>query len=152
MKGIWVVVIGIVIIIGLNGCSCNEEKPPRRAIFNKTSDYSMQYHIILYEPSYGGGTHSFKCGSWSYSPFHIFTDRLGTLREDEVIIKSIDMAEPPYVDDGQDLGDIGLLITRDTIKITGVKGGVYDGTYKVETTSPDSWGIPIDQGVYLPKE
>lgn len=111
----------------------------------------MQYHIILYQPSYGGGTHSFKCGSWSYSPFHVFTDRLGTLRGDEVIIKSIDMAEPPYVDHGQNLSDIRLVITKNTIQITGVKGGVYNGTYKVETSSPDSWGVPIEQGHPLPK-
>jgi len=136
----------------LNISCCNDKKPPNRAIYSQTSGYGMQYHIILYQPSYGGGTHSFKCGSWSYSPFHVFTDRLGTLKGDEVIIKGMGMSEPPYVDHGQVLNDINLLITRDTVKITGVKGEVYNGVYKIETSSPDSWGVPIDEEIFLPEE
>ena len=133
-------------------CTCNEKEPLARAFYNKTSQYGMQYHITLYQPSYGGGTHSLKCGSWSYSPFHVFTDRLGALRGDEVIIKSIDMAEPPYVDYGQNLSEISLLIGKDTVTISGVKGGVYNGTYEVETTSLDSWGVPIEKGHPLPTQ
>jgi len=151
MKKILVIMSAILTMIILVSC-CNDKKPPRRAIYSQTSGYGMQYHIILYQPSYGGGTHSFKCGSWSYSPFHVFTDRLGTLKGDEVIIKGMGMSEPPYVDYGQVLNDINLLITRDTVKITGVKGEVYNGVYKVETSSPDSWGVPIDEEIFLPEE
>ena len=136
-------------MILLSAC-CNDKKPPHRAIYSKMSGYGMQYHIVLYQPSYGGGTHSFKCGSWSYSPFHVFTDRLGVLRGDEVIIKSLDMGLPPYY--GQDPSEISLVIGKDTIKISGVNGGVYNGTYKVETTSPDSWGVPIEKGHPLPSQ
>ena len=152
MKRILFLLISLLMLMLLISCNCNEKKPPARAFFNKTSAYGMQYHITLYQPSYGGGTHSFKCGSWSYSPFHIFTDKLGKLKGDEVIIKSIDMAEPPYVDHGQNLNDISLVITKKTISISGVKGGVYNGTYTVETSSPDSWGVPIEEGIQLPNQ
>jgi len=152
MKRILFLLISLLMLMLLISCNCNEKKPPARAFFNKTSAYGMQYHITLYQPSYGGGTHSFKCGSWSYSPFHVFTDRLGTLKGDEVIIKGMGMSEPPYVDYGQVLNDINLLITRDTVKITGVKGEVYNGVYKVETSSPDSWGVPINEEIFLPEE
>ena len=141
--------MSIVMMILLSAC-CNDKKPPHRAFYNKTSQYGMQYHITLYQPSYGGGTHSFKCGSWSYSPFHVFTARLGVLRGDEVIIKSLDMGLPPYY--GQDPSEISLVIGKDTIKISGVNGGVYNGTYKVETTSPDSWGVSIEKGHPLPSQ
>ncbi|RUM76858.1 MAG: hypothetical protein DSZ12_01150 [Sulfurovum sp.] len=152
MKRILFLLISLLMLMLLISCNCNEKKPPARAFFNKTSAYGMQYHITLYQLSYGGGTHSFKCGSWSYSPFHVFTDRLGTLKGDEVIIKGMGMSEPPYVDYRQVLNDINLLITRDTVKITGVKGEVYNGVYKVETSSSDSWGVPINEEIFLPEE
>jgi len=152
MKTLLMLTMSVVVLLTITSCTCNEKKPLERAFYNETSKYGMQYHITLYQPSYGGGTHSFKCGSWSYSPFHVFTDRLGILRGDEVIIKSIDMVEPPYVDHGQNLGDISLIISRDMVKISGVNGGVYNGTYKVETTSPNSWGVPIEQGIQIPNE
>jgi len=152
MKRILFLLISLLMLMLLQSCCSSGNKPPRRAIYSQTSGYGMQYHIILYQPSYRGGTHIPTCGSWEYSPFHVFTDKLGKLKGNDVIIKSLDMAEPPYVDHGQNLNDISLMITKKTISISGVKGGVYNGTYTVETSSPDSWGVPIVKGKQLPNQ
>jgi len=56
--------MSILMMILLSAC-CNDKKPPHRAIYSKTSGYGMQYHIVLYEPTSGGATHSIKCQSWN---------------------------------------------------------------------------------------
>ena len=153
MKRIWTLFISIVMLIGLSGCFFDEKPPPARAFFNKTSAYGMQYHIILYDPASNGGTHTMKHQSWTYSPFHIYTDRLGTLTGEDVIFKNLDECPPPFEENGQNNSDIHLSITKDTINISGVKGGIFNGTYKVETSPPSSWGIEIDKGAtWLCKE
>jgi len=146
MKRILFLLISLLMLMLLISCNCNEKKPPARAFFNKTSAYGMQYHITLYEPASNGGTHTMKCQSWTYSPFHIYTDRLGTLTGEDVIFKNLDECPPPFEENGQNNSDIHLSITKHTINISGVNGGIFNGTYKVETSSPSSWGIEIDKG------
>jgi len=147
--------MSILIMILLSAC-CNDKKPPHRAIYSKTSGYEMQYHIILYEPFSDGGGHSIKCGSWHYIPTHIYTDKLGSLNGTEIIWKNLDGDDFPFATGGQNSSDIHVVIQNNTIKVQGFsyKSGndTMNGTYKIETTSPDSWGVPIVKGHPLPSQ
>lgn len=155
MKKILTIVSVMLAMMILVSC-CSDKKPPHRAIYSQTSGHDMQYHIILYEPFSDGGAHSLKCGSWNYIPTHIYTDNLGELRGDEVIWKNLDGQDFPFEERGQASHDIYLNITLNTIEIKGFsyKSGndTMNSSYKVETSSPDSWGIPIVQGTHLPNE
>ena len=145
MKKMITIISSLLMIVLLSACTCGKKKPPHRAIYSQESGYGMQYHIILYQPSYGGATHSFRCGSWTYSEFHIYTDNLGAMKGDDVIWKNGGghFDGLPFSKNGQQMHDINLVITKNNIQISGVKGNIFNGKYRVETSSPDSWGIRI---------
>ena len=152
MKKIGIIFIGIILLFG---CACGDKKPPQRALYKKDNISGMQYHIVLYEPFGTGGAHSIKCGSWEYVPTHIYTDKLGTMNGNDVIWKNLDEMDYPFEQNGQNIRDVHLIISKDKITIQGFnyKSGLntMNGTYKVETTSPDSWGVPIVKGHPLNK-
>jgi len=60
--------------------------------------------------------------------------------------------ELPFEENGQNMNDIRMIVTNQAVQIQGVKGGILNGTYKVETTSPDSWDVPIEKGHSLPSQ
>jgi len=156
MKTIWTLLISIMMSIGLSGCTCNDKKPPHRAFYNKTSNYGMQYHITLYEAFQDGGAHSIQCGDWHYIPTHIYTDRLGVIEGDEIIWKNLDGQEFPFEENGMSASEVHLNITKKSIEVQGFtyKSGndTMNGTYRVEVSSPDSWGVPIVKGIPLLEE
>jgi len=137
----------ISILIGLSllaiGCSVDcGSKPPKRAIKHKSGGMNMQYHFTIYVPG-RGVQHSAKCAPWTYGPIEIYSDNLGALLGDEVLWNNI-YGEVSFVDNGVDPHNIKLNLSETQISIQGM-GNQHDGTYKVEITSPDSWGVPIDR-------
>ena len=138
------IVLTTMMILGLIGCGVNcPSKPPRRAVFHENGDRGMMYHITIYIP-YGQLSHSPQCTQYSYIPIHIYADSLGTLRGDEVIWDNGYGQDLPFQDNGDKKENIVLNISKEKIVIKGFRDNHQNGTYKVETSSPDSWGVPID--------
>ena len=125
------------------GMFCSSE-PPRRAIIEGNGGYGMQYHFILYNPL-GDAKHNtpeLKCIKYRYATSHIYTDSLGSQNGSSIIWKSSQDFEMI----SQNVLDSAYFVFGDeTIQISGLKGSdeYYNGTWKIEKSSPDSWGVPI---------
>jgi len=134
------IVIGL-IILGLTACGINcSGKPPKRAYIHSTGGMGMQYHVSIYIPG-SGVQHSPRCPSYDYAKIDIYTDSLGNLRGDEVIWNN-SYGEVGFTDYGIDPKNIQLLLSSDKVVVTHWDD-VHNGTYKVETSSPASWGVSI---------
>jgi len=144
MKRIAIVLISLIIMLGFTGC---DKKPPKRAYYHQEGAYGMRYHISIYFATNASGSHSpsFKLPKYEYSTMHIYTDDLGSMKGDKIIM--IDgINEPlPYAETGQQKEDINLILSKKQIVIRGFSHDqkFRNGTYRVETTSPDSWETPI---------
>jgi len=145
MKKIAILVISLTIMLSFMGCN---KKPPKRAYYNKESAYGMRYYISLYFATNTSGSHSpsLKPAKYEYSTMYIYSDDLGTLKGDKVIMVD-GINEPlPLAETGQQKEDITLILSKKQIVIEGFNNNqkFRNGTYQVETSSPDSWGVPID--------
>ena len=135
--------LGILIMMCLVvGCGVNcLSKPPKRAIMHNTGGMGMQYHFTIYIPG-TGVQHSPSCPTWTYGTIEIYSDNLGNQRGDEVLWNNI-YGEVGFSDYGENPHNIQLFLSKDKVLISGW-ADAQNGTYKVETSSPDSWGVPID--------
>lgn len=130
-----------VVSFGLIGCGVGcSNKPPKRAVMHENSGYGMTYHFSIYIPV-SGLSHSAKCSEYEYSKIDIYTDDLGTTTGDRVIWKSL-YGDLAFVDYGENPANITLSFSNEKVVISGWSS-INDGTYKIENTSPNSWGVPI---------
>jgi len=83
-----------------------------------------------------------KCSEYVYSKIDFYTDDLGQINGDKVIWKN-SYGDVNFSDYGEDPAKIRLYFSKEKVAVSGWNS-YNDGTYKVETTSPDSWGVPID--------
>jgi hypothetical protein len=139
------IVLGIVMILGIVGCGINcPSKPPKRAILSQNSGYGMRYHFILYEPVEGSPhSPSFKCPKQEYLSSNVYTDDLGRVNRNNLVWISFYNEEIPF--DETMKKNTFFTFTKEFVEINGLTGDFQDlnGKYKIETTSPDSWGISI---------
>jgi hypothetical protein len=134
----------IIISVLLVGCNCNQDTP-MRVIKHNTGGKGMMYHYTLYTPQYGTShTPSFKCPKAEYYVSDIYTDDLGTVNRNNFIwIHHSGSFEIPF--DLNSRKNIYVTFEQNGIIVKGMNGEFADfnGKYKLETTSPDSWGVPI---------
>jgi hypothetical protein len=90
-------------------------------------------------------TPNLKCIKYEYGKSHIYTDNLGSVNGDSVIWKSFYQGQNFNMVPTDVLDSAHFVFGDKSIQISGLKD-VYEylnGTWKIEKTSPDSWGIPI---------
>ena len=135
----------IIIGFGIIGCGINcSGKPPKRAYFHQDKGYDMRYHISLYfSAPIGSHSVSVKCTEYEYVAIHIYVDDVGVVKGDSIIWKNGRGDEFPLEENGDQGENITVGITNDTVTVNGFQDNKINGTYKVETTSPDSWGEVI---------
>ena len=142
------------IIIGLSilammclvvGCGVNcPSEPPKRAYFYKNGAYGMTYHLGIFPP-YGELSHSGGCTKYDYASSHLYMDKNhGEIRGDEIVWKNIFGEELPLEERGGVLSNISVTISNDSVTISGSPFESDNGVYKIETTPPNSWGVPIN--------
>jgi hypothetical protein len=138
-----------VIILGLIGCSINcPSMPPKRAVMHQGGGMGMQYYFTLYLPM-EGTSHSptLKCPKQEYQVTHVYTDDLGTVQRENLIWKirlyGNEYRPIPETDVAQ--SQTTLTFTKKDVIVQGLTGNfeIYNGTYKIETSSPESWGIAL---------
>jgi len=141
MKKIVLLIIMIFVIVSC-GVTC-PSAPQKRAYFHQSNEYNMRYHISIYLPT-ALSPHSptVKCSEYEYSKIDLYTDDLGEVRGDRLIWKSI-YGDVNFSDYGENPANIMVYFSKEKVVITGWNTN-DDGTYKVETTSPDNWGVPIN--------
>jgi len=136
-------------LLGLIGCGINcPEKPLKRAFMHQSGGMGMQYYFTLYLPM-EGNSHSatFKCPKQEYQVTHVYTDDLGSVKRDNLIWKirlyGNEYRPIPEMDVAQRQST--LIFTNKDVIVQGLTGDfeAYNGTYKIEVTSPDSWGIDL---------
>ncbi len=130
--------------IGLGLIGCGTEclnKPPKRAFVHANGGYNMIYHVSIYIPTSGISHNPTDCTGYEYAKIDIYTDDMGTVTGDKVIWKSL-YGDVGFKDYGVDPANITLVFSNKSVVIAGWDR-YHNGTYKIETTSPDSWGVPI---------
>lgn len=144
----------IIVSLVLVSCAINcDSKPPKRAIMHATGAMGMQYHFTLYEPvegsSHGG---SFKCPKIEYLPSQVYTDDLGTVSRNNLVWISYYNEEIPFDENMRQ--NTSFTFTKREVTIKGLTQDFKDlnGVYKIEETSPDSWGVPIANSVEFKDE
>ena len=131
----------IMISLGFVSCGVNcSGVPPKRAIMHESGGYDMTYYFSIYIPV-SGLSHSPSCPKYEYAKIDIYTDDLGMITGDKVIWKSL-YGDLAFEDYGEDPENITLQLSNEKVIISGWSR-INDGTYKVEISSPDSWGVPI---------
>lgn len=134
----------LLLAIGLGLISCGTDclnKPPNRAYIHESSGYDMTYHFSIYIPSSGISHNPTDCTEYEYAKIDIYTDDMGTITGDKVIWNNL-YGEVAFQDYGVDPANITLNFLNKAVTISGWDR-YHNGTYKVETSSPDSWGTPI---------
>jgi len=142
MKKILTVLISMILIIGLTACGTNEKHYiPKRAIIDTNGGYGMSYHVILFMMVSGGGY-------ISYVSMDLYMDDLGSHRGDEILWKNYLGDDLAIEEGGENLTHVHVNVDAKTVNVTGYTLDGFrmiNGNYKVETSSPDSWGIPTDR-------
>ena len=141
-----IISFGILIMMCLVvGCGINcPSKPPKRAYFFNGGGYGMSYHVAAYRPASQLSHNPTACTKYEYISFHIYFDEYGTFNGDEIVWKNFQGGDIPFVENGEVQSNITITISKDKIVIKGFRNQIENGTYKIETSSPDSWGVPID--------
>jgi len=144
MKFFLTITGSIMIAMGLIGCIGCDSKPPKRAYQHKNAGLGMQYHYVIFEPS-GELSHSLGCTKYEYVPLHIYVDDIGNVSGDSIVWKNPEGNEVPFGEQKENEKNIILSITKDKIRVSGFLNGYknLNGTYQIETSSPDSWGVSI---------
>ncbi|RUM71191.1 MAG: hypothetical protein DSZ08_03390 [Sulfurovum sp.] len=143
------IVLLIIMILGIVGCSVNcPDKPPRRAYMHNNGGMGMRYHFTLYYPDQGN-SHSpnLKCPKNEYTITHLYTDDLGTVKRNDLIwtMKWVGNEYKEIPLDSTVRKNIQFTFTQSTITVQGVTGDLVhlNGTYKIETSPPSSWGVEL---------
>ena len=137
------ILLWTVICFGIVGCGMNcSGEPPKRAYNHQGGGYGMRYHYSIYIPSaLSGHSPSVKCTKYEYAKIDIYTDDLGTITGDKVIWNNL-YGEVAFQDYGEDPKNITLHFSNEAVTISGWSSA-NNGVYKIETTPPESWGVPI---------
>jgi len=135
-----VLLIGMMFAIVGCGTNCGDKPKDHRAYYFKNGGNGMAHHIGIYTVlSNVSHSPSLKCPKYSYVGQHIYTDKLGTVHGDEVIMKSSEGYD--FVLDK----NVVFYLTPKTIKIRGIQDPPEINTdYIVDTQEPNSWGVPIE--------
>jgi len=142
------IVLLIVMILGIGGCINCPSIPPKRAILHKAGGMGMQYHFTLYFPE-EGNSHSptLKCPKQDYLVSNIYTDDLGVVKRDNLIwnIRLFADEYRPIPESEAIQKHTTLIFTKKDVTIQGLTGDfeTYNGTYKIETSSPSSWDVEL---------
>lgn len=146
MKKIIILIASIFIAIGLVGClGCGDKKPPKRAYVHQGGGHGMAHHISYYFPL-AILSHSSPCTKYEYATIHMYMDHLGALTGDEIIWKNFEGQDVPFEERGESIDNIRVSIDSTKVMLSGLVSGYKNenGTYKIETSSPDSWSTPIE--------
>ncbi len=138
--------LGILVMMCLMvGCGINcSSKPSKRAYIHNKGGLGMQYHFVLFEPS-GKLSHSAGCTEYEYIPLHVYVDNMHNVKGDEMVWRNPEGYEVPFAEFGENPEDIRLSINQNQINVSGLRDGYknLNGAYKIEVSSPDSWGVSI---------
>lgn len=141
MKKILMVLSSLILIFGLIGCGSHKKKIiPNRATVDVNGGYGMQYHVAIYMLEYPGGQPY-------YVRVNIYMDYLGTVKGNDILWKNYNGDDSALEEGGEDLSNVRVIINEDIVEVQGfVQEGYADinGKYTIETSSPDSWGVPYD--------
>ena len=143
------IIISIMMLLGLMGCAINcPSLPPKRAIMHKTGGMGMRYHFTLYFPQEGSShSPSLKCPKQEYLPSQVYTDDLGVVKRENLIWNTRLFADTyaPIPESEAIQKQTTIIFTEKDVTVQGLTGDFepYNGTYKIETSSPESWGIDI---------
>ena len=145
-------IVSFLMVLGLVGCGpigC-KGKPPYRATLDENGRYGMRYHAVIYTISESGGLNphnlSTSCKEYEYIPEHIYFDEFGTMNAEQVVWKNYMREDIPFSENGEIRSNVILNISTNAIGINGFKDNYLNQTYSIDTTSPESWGVPIFQG------
>jgi len=143
IKRIIFLVLTSLLLVGC-GVNCKGE-PPKRAIMHNTGAMGMAYHYTLYKPlANKSHSASFECTDYSYFPSEVYTDNLGTVDLNSLIWKNLDGDDMPI----RNRNKVKFIFSSQYVTINGLENEEiknYGGRYKIEISSPDSWGIPIEK-------
>ena len=133
------IVLTTMMILGLVGCGVNcPSKPEARAYYYQGKSSMMTYHIGLFFPlSSSSHSPSLKCPRISYLKLDVYTDKLGNVNGDEVIFE--DHGYRYNLDQS-----VKFFFAKNEVSVNHMLDPNVDGTYKTESTPPESWGVPID--------
>jgi len=141
-------ILSIVVLLGLVGCINCPSLPHKRAIAHSTGKMGMQYSFTLYLPM-EGNSHSpnLKCPKQEYQATYVYTDDLGSVKREDLIwnIRLFGDTFASLPESKAIQQRTTLTFTKNTVTVQGITGDLkpYNGTYKIETSSPESWGIEI---------
>jgi len=122
------------------GSSKKDDTAPKRAIVHNTGGYGMQYKVDLFMPvhdRYG----------YYYVQIDMYMDDLNKVNGSEILWKNYLGDDLALEEGGENLENVSVTVGTDTVQVKGFRQEGYNdanGKYKIETTSPDSWGIPYD--------
>jgi len=140
-------ILSLIMILGLIGCGINcKSKPPKRAVLSQNPANGMRYHFVMYEPvGNAGHTPTLKCTKYEYGKSHIYVDDLGSVSGDLVLWMALYQGQTSDMIPLDIKKNATFVFGESQISITGLSGGYeyLNGTWKIETSSPNSWGIPI---------
>ena len=142
------IILALMVLFGLIGCGINcDPKPPNRAIMHKTGGMGMRYAFTLYSAQDDASHSPQRCISYSYLPTYVYTDDLGTVSRENLIwnvrLYGNEFRSLPESEAMQK--QTTLIFGKNTITVQGLTGdfSYYNGVYQIETSAPDSWGVPI---------
>ena len=133
------IILMLVLLFGLISCGINcPSKLEARAYYYQGKSSMMTYHIGLFFPlSSSSHSPSLKCPRISYLKLDVYTDKLGNVNGDEVIFE--DHGYRYNLDQS-----VKFFFGKDEVRVNNISDPNVDGIYKVERSSPNSWGVPID--------
>ena len=139
------IVLTTMMILGLVGCGplgCDSE-PPARATLDENGGYGMRYHFTIYDVTGDANPHAIRCTSYEYITSEIYTDDLGIVNGSQVIWKN--KLGGSDMETEEKMKELTFTFSQQLLRVDGYKNEYtyLNISYKVETSSPDSWGVPI---------
>ncbi|MBA1420610.1 MAG: hypothetical protein FAF03_07080 [Epsilonproteobacteria bacterium] len=146
MKKIIILMLVSFLFVGCGPLGCDGE-PPTRATLDENGGYGMRYHFTLYEVLANGGVNphnlSVSCKEYEYYKSEIYTDDLGAVNGSQVIWKN--RFQGRDMQTSEQMAKLTFTFSDTQVQIDGFENeySFENIDYKVETSSPESWGIPI---------
>ena len=131
----------------LVGCGVCPSKPPKRAILEANGGEGMRYHFIMYN-AVGDAKHNNitpRCTKYGYGKSHIYTDNLGSVNGGSILWKAFYQGQNSNMLPVNIQDSAHFVFGDKNIQISGLKDEYksLNGTWQIEKSSPDSWGVPI---------
>lgn len=144
IKRILILIFSSLLLVGC-GVVCKDE-PPKRAVMQENGGMGMQYHFVLYEPvGDAGHTPSLKCTNYEYGRSHLYTDSLGVVQGDAIIWEAYHQGESASMLPEDIQNHTSFIFSKSAVTIKGATEAYsyLNGEWRIETSSPNSWGVPI---------